>query len=365
MSTDRLEEGILQADGNGEEMRGGESDPDTTPELENNGNCADFVANGPHTSTPLRQEPIGRNPSMDSLRFFRFRERLPFDDTIDTDLSIDVRDLEDDYELLKYIDDFNVIEVTDSGAIVLKYSQNQPIRRYQATICEKLLRGVKEKSAELGMKVNSSKTQLLSISTAGTNSAYIRPDGNEKIESSNTLKILGFNFSDKPTLDCHVNATVKKFNKNVWTLIHLRRANIPQSDLVIIYTTYLRPILEYATPVLCSLLTEGQSKTIENLQSRALKIIYGFNESYATLLERSGIERLSERRVTTTDRFAQKTAANTRFAGWFEPNPNRKSNRIGLKYKEPMRRLERTRQNPIDYMTRRLNFMSTDKSKNA
>ena len=117
--------------------------------------------------------------------------------------------------------------------------------------------------------------------------------------------------------------------------------------------------------MLCSLLTEGQSKIIENLQSRALEIIYGFNESYATLLERSGLERLSERRVTTTDRFAQKTAANTRFAGWFEPNLNRKSNRIGLKYKEPMRRLERTRQNPIDYMTRRLNFMSTDKSKNA
>ena len=50
------------------------------------------------------------------------------------------------------------------------------------------------------------------------------------------------------------------------------------------------------------------------MQARALKIIYGFEKSYAEVLQESGIESLWERRERLVDKFIAKLAANPRFA---------------------------------------------------
>jgi hypothetical protein len=318
---------------------------------------------GPHTrpnrhitSTPITRG-ITREDSNEPTRFFKFRRRMPFDDTQDTDISIEIEDVDKLIELLKYIDDFNVIEVTDSGQIVLKYSAGAPVKRYRAKQCEKLFLHVEETAKQMGMKVNGAKTQLLSISTSGTSSAYMRMGDSEKIESTSNLKILGFLFGNQPTVNLHVDQMVKKFNRSLWSIVHLKKAKIPEKDLVALYQTYLRPILEYAAPVLCSLMTEGQSNTVENLQMRVLRVIYGHNKSAKELLEASGLQRLKERREEITDKFAMKAAASQRFGEWFKPNENRRSERVGNEYEEKRRQLEKTRKNQIDYMTRRLNEM--------
>ena len=86
-----------------------------------------------------------------------------------------------------------------------------------------------------------------------------------------------------------------------------------------------------------------------------LHLIYGFDLPYTDLLERSGLETLEQRRIAITDKFALKCSQSERFAGWFKPTDGRTSDRVGLKYKQERRNLERTRNNPIDYYTRRLN----------
>jgi hypothetical protein len=97
---------------------------------------------------------------------------------------------------------------------------------------------------------------------------------------------------------------------------------------------------------------------MERLQSRVLKLIYGFDKSYTDLLAVSGLEDLEARRMNATDKFAARAADSERFSCWFARNLNRSSDRIGKKYHEKRRKLERTRINPIDYMTRRLNELA-------
>ena len=50
-------------------------------------------------------------------------------------------------------------------------------------------------------------------------------------------------------------------------------------DLLHFYTAMIRPVLEYACLVWHSGLTVGQCNAIENIQKRALRMIYSDNDS--------------------------------------------------------------------------------------
>ena len=73
------------------------------------------------------------------------------------------------------------------------------------------------------MKVNTSKTSMICFSDAmsyGAEAFIYDADGN-RIDSGPTMKILGFHFSDKPTMHAHVQALQKRFKRQYWTLYHL------------------------------------------------------------------------------------------------------------------------------------------------
>ena len=83
----------------------------------------------------------------------------------------------------------------------------------------------------------------------------------------------------------------------------MKKAGVPTQDLIRLYKCFLVSITDYASVVYHPLLTAGQAKRIEDLQAAALKIIYRYNLSYAELLEMSGLDRLSERRLKLLDKF--------------------------------------------------------------
>ena len=62
------------------------------------------------------------------------------------------------------------------------------------------------------MRINCKKTQLLLVSPPNgiENTAYINL-GEERIESTSRLKLLGFVFGQDPTAEEHVNEIKKKF----------------------------------------------------------------------------------------------------------------------------------------------------------
>ena len=65
----------------------------------------------------------------------------------------------------------------------------------------------------------------------------------------------------------------KKANARLYALRQLKKAGLSHHDLVNIYCSFLRPCVEYASPV-WSDSTEYLSKLTESVQKRALKIIY-------------------------------------------------------------------------------------------
>ena len=73
------------------------------------------------------------------------------------------------------------------------------------------------------MVVNSNKTKLLTVSDALNYrpKAYIMDENNNKIESGNSMNILGFHLSDRPDVNEHVRQVVKKMKMRYWTLYHL------------------------------------------------------------------------------------------------------------------------------------------------
>jgi len=57
-------------------------------------------------------------------------------------------------------------------------------------------------------------------------------------------------------------------------LKQLRRAGVPQDELLNFYTRVIRPVLEYAASVWNHLLTKTQIEQLEAIQRPALRIIY-------------------------------------------------------------------------------------------
>ena len=61
---------------------------------------------------------------------------------------------------------------------------------------------------------------------------------------------------------------------NIFTLRTLKRNGVPLADLRSVYCYFIRPLLEYACPVWHSSLTCTFNNQLEDIQRRALRIIY-------------------------------------------------------------------------------------------
>ncbi len=83
--------------------------------------------------------------------------------------------------------------------------------------------------------------------------------------------LLGVTISSDLTWNKHVENIVAKAGKRVYMLYQLKRAGIGQHDLVTIYVSVIRPVLEYACPVWHTNLNDQLTESIETVQKRALK----------------------------------------------------------------------------------------------
>ena len=97
-------------------------------------------------------------------------------------------------------------------------------------------------------------------------------DGNE-IDNVQLAKLVVVTISSDLTWNKHVENIDAKAWKRVYMLYQLKRAGICQHDLVTIYVSVIRPVLEYACPVWHTNLNRHLIKSIETVPKRALKCI--------------------------------------------------------------------------------------------
>ena len=72
---------------------------------------------------------------------------------------------------------------------------------------------------------------------------------NNDIARVTQAKVLGVTLSSDLTWNAHVDTIVSKARKRVFTIYQLKRAGIRQRDLLRVYVSVIRPVLEYACPV--------------------------------------------------------------------------------------------------------------------
>ena len=119
-------------------------------------------------------------------------------------------------------------------------------------------------------------------------------DGNE-IDYVQYGELLGVTISSDLTWNKHVENIVAKAGKRVYMLYQLKRAGIGLHDLVTVYVSVIRPVLEYSCPVWHTNLNRHLTRCIETVQKMALKCIYHGNE-YADIVCLTKLPCLNERR---------------------------------------------------------------------
>ena len=111
------------------------------------------------------------------------------------------------------------------------------------------------------------------------------------------FRLLGIVIQSDLKWGLHVSEIVSKASRRLYTLCILKRSGVPIQDMVTVYKTYIRPILEYASPVWHTTITQSQSKTIEFVQKRAVQIMLGKKYNYDEALCLINLPSLLERRT--------------------------------------------------------------------
>ena len=186
-----------------------------------------------------------------------------------------------DTTLWKYVDDTTLVEsVSKNETSYMQLRVDELVRQSEAD----------------GFQLNESKCKELRISFSRSGSSVDHITINDKqIEVVSSAKLLGVVVSDNLRWNAHVESICKKAATRLYFLKQLKRAKVPPKDMLLFYTTCIRPVLEYACPVFHHSLPQYLSNEMERLQKRALRIIQP-DLSYAEALVALDITSLYERR---------------------------------------------------------------------
>ena len=255
---------------------------------------------------------------------------------------------------LKFVDDGMMMSKINMDSAV--FDPGGKVKTKHDIQSQNLFRRVVAKAEGRGMVVNKGKTKILCISDAQTYKAesFLLDSEGTEIQSGRSLKVLGFHMDSRPSAHAHVAALRTRMRDTVWILRHLRLAGFTQEELATVYKTVVRPILDYCAVIYHPMLNDEQDQAVERLQAQALKCIYGYKESYASMREKAGVTTHRARRIELCDTFARKASSNPRFAAWF-PERTGRSGRYGDQFQEMNARTDRIYNSPLYYYRRRLN----------
>ena len=98
------------------------------------------------------------------------------------------------------------------------------------------------------------------------------------------LQTLGVFISADLRWETHIKYIISKAVSRLYFLKQLKRAGLSSSHLLHFYTTVIRLVLEYASPLWHPTLTKSQIERLEAVQRRAIKIIFCYSSPPRILL---------------------------------------------------------------------------------
>jgi hypothetical protein len=171
-------------------------------------------------------------------------------------------------------------------------------------------------------------------------------------------KLLGTIISSDLTWTSNTEMLVKKGYQRMIILHKLYEFNVPDKEMVNIYTLFIRSILEQSCAVWHFDITNDEISDIERVQKVACKVILkGRYSDYTSALELLKLENLRDRREDLCLRFAKKCLKFEKTSGMFPLNTNQtQSNLRNIeKFQVQFASKSRLRDSAIPQMQRALN----------
>ena len=106
---------------------------------------------------------------------------------------------------------------------------------------------------------------------------------------------MGVNISSNLSWNTHIDSISIKASQRTFILYRLKHSGLDPHEIIAVFMSIIRPLLEYACQVWHTCLTMEQSNKLESFQKRACRIAAP-NLSYSEALTLFKLTRLSERR---------------------------------------------------------------------
>ena len=204
------------------------------------------------------------------------------------------------------------------------------------------------------MKLNATKCFAMEVNFSRNPTVLpaIRVDGLE-LQSVNTIKLLGIMIQSDLKWESNVTDIIKRANGKLHMLRILKRHCLPVRDLLTIYDGYVRPILEYGTPVWNSGITKKQCESLTKIQKRALRIIVGARyTTYQNVLTCFDMETLEQRRHSLCTSFIGKSISRNQLKNILPQITQKRVLRHTKKLPELRCRTNRVKNSPIPSLVR-------------
>ena len=97
-----------------------------------------------------------------------------------------------------------------------------------------------------------------------------------KFNTINVTRLLGLYIQNDLKCNVHVTEMTKKAAKRLYFLVQLNRAKVPPNELIRFYLACIQSVLLYGCQVFHFSLPQYFSSTMERIQKRALRIVFGY-----------------------------------------------------------------------------------------
>ena len=155
----------------------------------------------------------------------------------------------------KFVDDMSLLE--------------KSFRKNLKSSAMEIMEDISSDAAQADMTVNAKKSNIMTISFLKSTPSFKQPIPPEM--SVQQCKLLGITISSNLKWEVHVTNITKQANLALSTLKFFFKFSCPAFHLLRIYTSFIRPVLEYSCPVWHFGLTTSQSYSIESVQKRSIK----------------------------------------------------------------------------------------------
>ena len=217
----------------------------------------------------------------------------------------------------KYIDDLSLLQLVCLAGLLVEYNFLEHVASDvgigelflppEAYSTQETLNSVAHWTEQNFMQLNEKKCNYMQFSRSSSHFSTRLSINNVQLEKVSEFQVLGVWISDNLTWEKNCKELCKRAYSRLTMLTKLRYVGTSVEDLIVIYSLYIRSILEYCSVAYHSSLTQAQSDKIERVQKTCLRVILSdMYVNYEAALEMCNLEKLSTRREERCLKFALK-----------------------------------------------------------